>query len=117
MSMRNAIFAAALALAPLAGCSNADPSPAAGAKTEKLAEMTIDGRVERVVAGQTVHIPAGVVHSGVNVGPSPGRRLLTFSPAGMEEFFREAGAASPEAESDRAATADAAVRHGWRFVD
>jgi mannose-6-phosphate isomerase-like protein (cupin superfamily) len=80
-------------------------------------EMTIDGRDGRVVAGQTVHIPAGVVHSGVNVGPSPGRRLLTFSPAGMEEFFREAGAASPEAEPDRSATADAAVRHGWRFVD
>src|SRR5262249_1347098 len=31
-------------------------------------EMTIDGRSERMVAGQTVHIPAGVVHSGVNVG-------------------------------------------------
>jgi oxalate decarboxylase/phosphoglucose isomerase-like protein (cupin superfamily) len=80
-------------------------------------EMTIDGRVARVVGGQTVHIPAGVVHSGINVGPSPGRRLLTFSPAGMEEFFREAGAASPDAEPDRSATADAAVRHGWRFVD
>jgi hypothetical protein len=35
----------------------------------------------------------------------------------MEEFFREAGAASPEAETDRAGTAGAAVRHGWRFVD
>jgi hypothetical protein len=45
-----------------------------------------------------------------------GRRLLTFSPAGMEEFFCEAGAPSPEAEPDRAGTA-AAVRHGWRFVD
>jgi hypothetical protein len=28
----------------------------------------------------------------------------------------EAGA-SPEAEADRAATAAAAVRHGWRFAD
>jgi quercetin dioxygenase-like cupin family protein len=80
-------------------------------------EMKIDGRVERLAAGETVHIPAGVVHSGVNVGTSPGRRLLTFSPAGMEEFFREAGAPSPDAEPDRAATAGAAVRHGWRFVD
>jgi hypothetical protein len=35
----------------------------------------------------------------------------------MEEFFREAGGASADAETDRAATADAAVRHGWRFVD
>jgi mannose-6-phosphate isomerase-like protein (cupin superfamily) len=80
-------------------------------------EMTIDGHDRRLVAGETVHIPAGVVHSGANVGPSPGRRLLTFSPAGMEEFFREAGAASADDELDRAATADAAVRHGWRFID
>jgi quercetin dioxygenase-like cupin family protein len=80
-------------------------------------EMMIDGQVERLGPGQTVHIPPGVVHSGTNVGDDPGRRLLTFSPAGMEEFFREAGAASPEAEVDRAATAAAATRHGWQFVD
>jgi hypothetical protein len=35
----------------------------------------------------------------------------------MEEFFLEAGAASPEAEVDRATAAAAARRHGWRFVD
>jgi mannose-6-phosphate isomerase-like protein (cupin superfamily) len=79
-------------------------------------EMTIDSRTERLVAGQTVHIPAGVVHSGANVGPSPGRRLLTFNPAGMEEFFREAGTASPDALVDRAATVHAALQHGWEFV-
>jgi mannose-6-phosphate isomerase-like protein (cupin superfamily) len=80
-------------------------------------EMTIDGRAERLVAGQTVHIPAGIVHSGKNVGKGPGRRLLTFSPAGMEAFFREAGSPSAAEEADRAETAAAAVRHGWRFVE
>jgi quercetin dioxygenase-like cupin family protein len=80
-------------------------------------EMTIDGEVERLGAGQTVHIPPGVVHSGANVGDGPGRRLLTFSPAGMEEFFLEAGSASPDAEIDRAAASAAATRHGWQFVD
>jgi mannose-6-phosphate isomerase-like protein (cupin superfamily) len=79
-------------------------------------EMTVDGRTGRLAGGQTIHIPAGVVHSGTNVGAAPGRRLLTFTPAGMEEFFREAGSASAEVDADRAATADAAVRHGWRFV-
>src|SRR6201996_1390719 len=68
-------------------------------------EMTIDGDTERLAAGETIHIPAGVVHSGANVGPSPGRRLLTFTPAGMEEFFREAGAASSDAEPERSSTA------------
>jgi mannose-6-phosphate isomerase-like protein (cupin superfamily) len=78
-------------------------------------EMTIEGVTERLGAGQTVHVPAGVVHSGANVGASSGRRILTFTPAGMEGFFREAGAAAPDAEPDRGAVRDAAIRHGWRF--
>jgi quercetin dioxygenase-like cupin family protein len=78
-------------------------------------EMTIDGVTRRLGPGETVHVPAGVVHSGTNVGDGPGRRLLTFAPAGMEEFFREAGAAAPDTETDRAAVRDAAIRHGWRF--
>jgi quercetin dioxygenase-like cupin family protein len=80
-------------------------------------EMTVDGAVTRVGPGETLHIPAGVVHAGGNVGDGPGRRLLIFSPAGMEEFFREAGAASPEAEVDTRTALDAATRHGWRFVE
>jgi quercetin dioxygenase-like cupin family protein len=78
-------------------------------------EMTVDGRTGRLGPGETLHVPAGVVHAGGNVGEGPGRRLLTFTPAGMEEFFREAGASSPDVEADRAAVLDAAIRHGWRF--
>jgi quercetin dioxygenase-like cupin family protein len=76
-------------------------------------EMTIDGTTERLRPGETVHIAAGVVHAGTTTG----RRLLTFTPGGMEDFFREAGAPSPDAEVDRAATAETALRHGWRFVN
>jgi quercetin dioxygenase-like cupin family protein len=79
-------------------------------------EMTVDGCTERLGPGQTVHIPAGIVHSGANIGPSRGRRLLTFDPAGMEGFFLEAGAASPDAEVDNRAALAAATRHGWQFV-
>jgi quercetin dioxygenase-like cupin family protein len=80
-------------------------------------EMTVDGATATMGPGETLHIPAGVVHSGGNVGATAGRRLLVFSPAGMEEFFREAGAASPEEAVDREAALAAALRHGWRFVD
>ncbi|HTT96196.1 MAG TPA: cupin domain-containing protein [Solirubrobacterales bacterium] len=80
-------------------------------------ELTVDGGTVRLGPGQTLHVPAGVVHSGRHVGELPGRRLLVFSPAGMEEFFREAGAASPAAEPDRRAVLAAAGRHGWRFPD
>jgi quercetin dioxygenase-like cupin family protein len=78
-------------------------------------ETTVAGVTEHSGPGATVHIPAGVVHSGANVGPEAGRRLLIFSPAGMEEFFREAGAPSPEAEVERGAALESALRHGWRF--
>jgi quercetin dioxygenase-like cupin family protein len=80
-------------------------------------EMTIDGQVERLAAGQTVHIPPGVVHSGTNVGEHPGRRLLTFSPAGMEDFFLEVGSATPDGEVDPRSALTSALRHGWQFVD
>lgn len=79
-------------------------------------EMTVDGATKRMWPGETVHVPAGIVHAGANVGPERGRRLIVFGPAGMEEFFREAGADSPEAEVDRHAALDSALRHGWRFV-
>ena len=80
-------------------------------------EMTVAETTEHLGPGQTLHIPAAVVHAGGNVGAGPGRRLLVFSPAGMEEFFREAGASSPAAEVDSGAALESALRHGWRFVD
>jgi hypothetical protein len=41
-------------------------------------------------AGDFIHIPRGTVHSFKN-GPKPSRLLATFSPAGIEGFFREVG--------------------------
>ena len=77
-------------------------------------EIEVEGRARRVSAGDTVHVPKGAVHSGANVGSGAGRRILIFSPAGMEEFFLEAGAASAEGV-DAATARAAAARHGWEF--
>jgi oxalate decarboxylase/phosphoglucose isomerase-like protein (cupin superfamily) len=44
----------------------------------------------QVRAGDFVHIPRETVHSFRN-GPAPSRILATFSPAGIEGFFREIG--------------------------
>jgi len=41
---------------------------------------------------------------------------VIFSPAGLEEFFLEAGAPTADAEPDLAAALAAAIRHGWEFV-
>ena len=80
-------------------------------------EMAVDGRRLRMGAGETVHVAADVVHSGRNVGPGTGRRILIFSPAGMERFFLEAGSPSEELDVERASVAAAALRHGWEFID
>jgi quercetin dioxygenase-like cupin family protein len=79
-------------------------------------EMEVDGERMVVSVGETVHVPRGVIHSGRNIGEQTGTRVLLFSPSGMECFFMEAGAAAPDDTVDRAATAAAAMRHGWAFV-
>jgi quercetin dioxygenase-like cupin family protein len=78
--------------------------------------MEIDGQSVALEAGQSVHIPADVVHAGGNTGETRGRRVVLFSPAGMEGFFREAGTVSPEAEVDVSRTLASATRHGWEFI-
>ena len=44
----------------------------------------------QVNTGDFIHIPRGTVHSFKN-GPKPSRLLATFSPAGIDGFFREVG--------------------------
>jgi quercetin dioxygenase-like cupin family protein len=78
--------------------------------------MTVGGRESRLSAGQTMHIAADVVHSSANAGSSTGRRILIFSPGGMERFFLEAGAPDEEADVEMGAVLAAARRHGWDFV-
>jgi quercetin dioxygenase-like cupin family protein len=79
-------------------------------------EMTIDGQRQLVRAGDTCHIPPGVVHAGGNIGAATGRRIVIFSPAGMENFFLEAGTSAEDDEVDTRQALAAATRHGWEFI-
>ncbi len=79
-------------------------------------EMDVEGVGSRLSPGDTIHIPRGQVHSGANVGTGPGRRIVLFSPAGMERFFLEAGVGGPEERIDLAGALASATRHGWEFV-
>jgi quercetin dioxygenase-like cupin family protein len=79
-------------------------------------EMTVAGEPRHLGPGQTLHIPGGVIHSGGNAGQTPGRRILIFTPAGMENFFLEVGTASSEEEADVTAAIASAIRHGWEFA-
>jgi mannose-6-phosphate isomerase-like protein (cupin superfamily) len=50
-------------------------------------------------AGSFVHIPRGTLHRFKNVGATPARMLTFFTPAGMEDFFFEAGLPTQEGGS------------------
>jgi quercetin dioxygenase-like cupin family protein len=79
-------------------------------------DMEVDGERQQLSRGQTIHIPQVAVHSGGNIGRETGRRVVLFSPAGMERFFLEAGAPTPDSEIDLAAALASATRHGWEFI-
>lgn len=51
--------------------------------------VTIGDRVVQAGVGSFVLVPRGAVHAIANAGSPPGRVLVIFSPAGMEEFFVE----------------------------
>jgi len=79
-------------------------------------EIELDGIRSRLGPGQTIHVPQGVMHAGANIGQSPGRRVFLFSPGGLERFFLEAGAPTPDREIDSVAALTLATRHGWEFA-
>ena len=66
---------------------------------EDEAFYVIDGEFEFTVAGATIRVGAGgsvfgrrdVPHHFKNVGSTPGRMLITLTPAGLENFFTEIG--------------------------
>jgi quercetin dioxygenase-like cupin family protein len=78
--------------------------------------MELDGERSRLSAGETIHVPRGVIHSGANVGEHARRRVVLFSPAGMERFFQEAGVPTADSEIDLGAALASAVSHGWGFI-
>ena len=54
-------------------------------------EMTIGDEQSTLGPGDVAHVPAGVLHAGRLLSSEPARRVLVFSPSGIEHFFVEAG--------------------------
>lgn len=74
----------------------------------------------QVRTGDFLHIPRETVHSFKN-GEAPARMLTTFSPAGIEGFFREAGepvkdrlSSPPPVTNETIARLLAAESAGWK---
>jgi quercetin dioxygenase-like cupin family protein len=72
--------------------------------------MTIGGVQRELGPGDTVHIPAGVVHEGGTAGTEPVERLVVFAPAGMERLFEALAGVD-----DPAQMVELARGHGWEF--
>jgi FAD/FMN-containing dehydrogenase len=53
---------------------------------------------------------------GVALGTRRGRRMLIYSPAGIERFFLEAGAVTAESGVNLGALIEAAARYGREFL-
>jgi quercetin dioxygenase-like cupin family protein len=83
---------------------------------EGALEMFVEDSGARLLAGQSIHVPRGTVHASSNTGAAPTRRVVLFSPAGMEQFFIEVGSSAPDADVDWQAAMASAARHGWEFV-
>jgi glyoxylate utilization-related uncharacterized protein len=79
-------------------------------------EIDLDGERSQLCSGGTMHVPRGEIHSGANIGRQAGRRVLLFSPAGLEHFFLEVGASTPDAHVAAEASTASAIRHGWEFI-
>jgi quercetin dioxygenase-like cupin family protein len=79
-------------------------------------EVEVEGVRSALHAGQTIHVQAGAVHAGANVGTETGHRVIVFSPAGVEEFFLRAGAAQAGIRFDPAVMLELASRYGWEFI-
>jgi quercetin dioxygenase-like cupin family protein len=82
--------------------------------------FSIGDQTFQVGTGDFVHIPRGTVHSFKN-GSLPSRLLITFSPAGIEGFFRDVGelvkdrfASPPQVTEETIARLLAAESAGWK---
>ena len=78
-------------------------------------DLEVDGRRSFLDAGSKGHVPRGALHSGGNISDEPGRRIVIFTPGGIEGFWLEVGNGGPDGAFDDRAVLEAAKRFGWRF--
>ena len=72
-------------------------------------ELIVEGERRELGPGDSAHVPRGALHSGGNIGDEQGQRVVVFSPAGVEGWFR-AVAAEPERAGELA------LAYGWEFA-
>lgn len=78
-------------------------------------EFTCDGKTFKARKGATVFAPRGRPHHYRNLGKTPGRLMVTFTPAGFEGFFEEVGALSA-ARQEIPRVAEIGMKYGLEIM-
>jgi quercetin dioxygenase-like cupin family protein len=84
--------------------------------------VTIDGEDVAAGPGSLVHVAKGRVHTHRNVGPTPGRLVTVYVPAGFEQIFVDLGepiadgAAGPSAPFDPQRLVERGADYGLEIV-
>lgn len=66
--------------------------------------------------GTVAHLPRGVSHCFRNLGDTPGRVLVTITPAGFENFLIEVGALTAEEQQNIPKLVEIGAKYGIEFV-
>ena len=69
-----------------------------------------------VGSGAAAFLPRNVPHTYQNIGSSPGRLLVTITPAGFENWFREVSKRRLSPEKDMNEISALADQYGLKFV-
>ena len=78
-------------------------------------EITCGGKTFTARKGATLFAPRGVPHTYRYVGQTPGRLMVTITPAGFEGFFEEVGALSPQ-EQEIPRVMEIGKKYGLEFL-
>lgn len=79
-------------------------------------EFVLEGRTRQLGPGDTAHVPRGSAHDIRNTGDAPGKRVLVFTPGGLERFFLAAGTARPDEQRPADQLLALCAEVGWEFV-
>ena len=87
-------------------------------------EFLVAGAPIRRSAGDFLFGPRGIPHNFTNVGSTPGKMIITVTPAGLEDFFAEVGkklasrdeAPVPPSEEDIAKLMQIIPKYGMSVV-
>ena len=79
-------------------------------------EFQLEGRIERMQAGDFIYAPGGTVHAFHGVSSPPARMLIFDAPAHAEAFFKDVSREVTELPRDLPKVPEIGDRHGLHFV-